>query len=79
MVNKGQNKIPEKLHYLNLFLSWVLVAYASNPSYSGGRDQENHSSKPAPANSSKDPISKIPNTRKKKKQAWQSGSSGSAW
>jgi hypothetical protein len=33
---------------------------ASNPSYSGGRDQEDHSSKPAWANSLQDPISKIP-------------------
>jgi hypothetical protein len=29
-----------------------------NPNYSGGRDQEDHSSKPALANSSQDPISK---------------------
>jgi hypothetical protein len=27
--------------------SWALVAHAYNPSYSGGRDQEDHSSKPA--------------------------------
>jgi hypothetical protein len=33
-----------------------------NPSYSGGRDQEDHGLKPALANSSRDPISKIPNT-----------------
>jgi hypothetical protein len=39
------------------------VAHAYNPSYSGGRDQENHSSKPAQANSSQDPILKIPNTK----------------
>jgi hypothetical protein len=26
---------------------WVLVAHAFNPSYSGGRDQEDPSSKPA--------------------------------
>jgi hypothetical protein len=32
--------------------SWVLVAPTCNPSYSGGRDQEDHSSKPARANSS---------------------------
>jgi hypothetical protein len=30
----------------------VLVAHSCNPSYSGGRDQENHGSKPAQANSS---------------------------
>jgi hypothetical protein len=39
------------------------VAHTCNPSYSGGRDQEDHSSKPAQANSSQDPISKIPITK----------------
>jgi hypothetical protein len=34
------------------------VAHACNPSYSGGRDQENCSSKPAQANGSQDPVSK---------------------
>jgi hypothetical protein len=43
------------------------VAHAYNPSYSGGRDQEDHCSlKPAQANSSRDPISKNPFTKKKK-------------
>jgi hypothetical protein len=37
---------------------WAPVAHACNPSYSGGRDQEDHGSKPARANSSRDPISK---------------------
>jgi hypothetical protein len=41
------------------------------PSFSGGRDQEDHSSKTAPANSSTDPITKLSNTRK----GWWSGSS----
>jgi hypothetical protein len=36
----------------------VPVAHTYNPSYSGGRDQEDCSSKPAPANSSGDPISR---------------------
>jgi hypothetical protein len=31
---------------------WVLVAHSCNPSYSGGRDQENGSSKSAGTNSS---------------------------
>jgi hypothetical protein len=37
-----------------LFEKWspVLVSHVCNPSYTGGRDQEDHSSKPAPANSS---------------------------
>jgi hypothetical protein len=39
-------------------MSWVLVAHTCNPSYSRGRDQEDHSSKPACANSSGDPILK---------------------
>jgi hypothetical protein len=39
------------------------VAHTYNPSYSGGRYQEDSSSKPAQANSSRDPISKIPNTK----------------
>jgi hypothetical protein len=30
--------------------SWVPVAHACNPSYSGGRDQEDQSSKPTPPN-----------------------------
>jgi hypothetical protein len=37
---------------------WPLVAHTCNPSYSGGRDQEDRSSKPAQANSSRDPILK---------------------
>jgi hypothetical protein len=40
------------------------VAYAYNPSNLGSRDQEDHSSKSAQENNSRDPISKIPNTKK---------------
>jgi hypothetical protein len=47
------------------------MAHSYNPSFSGGRDQEDHSSKTAPANSSTDPITKLSNTRK----GWWSGSS----
>jgi hypothetical protein len=43
---------------LELVPSWVLVAHACNPSYSGGRDQEDQGSKPAQANSSQDSILK---------------------
>jgi hypothetical protein len=39
-------------------VSWVLVAHACNPNYSGGRDQEDCGSKPDQANSSRDPITK---------------------
>jgi hypothetical protein len=60
-------------HVLNLFfyvslgsspLSQELVAYACNPSYSGGRDQEDGGSKPARVNSLRDPISKKPFTKR---------------
>jgi hypothetical protein len=40
------------------------VAHTCNPSYSGGRDQEDRSLKPAQANSSQDPIFKILNTKR---------------
>jgi hypothetical protein len=40
-------------------------ANAYNPGYSGGRDQEDHGTKSAQANSSQGLISKIPNTRNK--------------
>jgi hypothetical protein len=39
---------------------WLTHAY--NPSYSGGRDQEDRGSKPAWANNSRDPILKKPIT-----------------
>jgi hypothetical protein len=48
----------------NAVMNWVLVAHAYNPSYSGGRDQEDQGSKPAWASSSRDPTSKIPNTKR---------------
>jgi hypothetical protein len=41
----------------------VPVAHTYNPSYSGGRDQEAHSSKTARENSSQYPISKNPITK----------------
>jgi hypothetical protein len=44
------------------------VVHACDPSYSGGRDQEDGGSKPAQANSSLDPILKKPITKKKKKK-----------
>jgi hypothetical protein len=37
------------------------MVHACNLSYSGGRDQEDHCSKPDQASISRDPISKIPN------------------
>jgi hypothetical protein len=44
--------------YKNTSHSWVSVAQACNPSYSGGTDQKDYSSKTAQTNSSWDPISK---------------------
>jgi hypothetical protein len=40
------------------------VAHACNPSYSEGRGQEDCNSKPAQANSLKDPVSKIPTQKR---------------
>jgi hypothetical protein len=48
---------------LNRNSSQVPVAHACNPSYLGGRDQEDCSSKPAQANSLQDPISNPPQNR----------------
>jgi hypothetical protein len=42
---------PEKLSFKREG-GQVLVAHSCNPCYSGGRDQEDHGSKPAQANSS---------------------------
>jgi hypothetical protein len=50
------------------------MAHAYNPSYSGGRDQEDRSSKPAWANS----LETLSQKKKKPitKKGWQSGSKG---
>jgi hypothetical protein len=49
----------QTLSFLRMFhFSWVPVTYACTPSYSGGRDQEDRSSKLAQANSLQDPILK---------------------
>jgi hypothetical protein len=50
--------------------SQVLVAHTCNPSYSGGRDQEDGSSKLTQTNSLRDPIMKKPFTQK----GWWTGS-----
>jgi hypothetical protein len=42
----------------------VPMAHTCNPSYSGGRDQEDHGSKPAWENSLQNPILKISITKK---------------
>jgi hypothetical protein len=51
--------------FLKIIITWVLVAYTCNPSYSGGRDQEDHGSKPAQENSSQDTILKNPSCTQK--------------
>jgi hypothetical protein len=51
------------------------MAHDRNPSYLGGRDQEDRGSKPVWGNSSRDPISKIPIIKK----GWWSGSRCSPW
>jgi hypothetical protein len=55
-----------------IMCSRALMTHAYNSSFLGSRDQEDHSLKTAWANSSWDPILKIPNTKK----GWWSGSSG---
>jgi hypothetical protein len=42
--------------YSMCIISQALVAHSYNPSYLGGRDLEDYSSKPAWANSSRDPF-----------------------
>jgi hypothetical protein len=44
-------------------MSWEPVAHSCNPSYLGGKDQEDHSSKPAQANSLRDPMLKNPSQK----------------
>jgi hypothetical protein len=70
--NRYYSEVDKKNLKLKMIISQAPVAHTCRPSYSGDRDQEDHSSKPAQTNCSQDPISKIPNTKK----GWQSGSSG---
>jgi hypothetical protein len=51
----------------------VPVAHACNPSYSGGRDQEDHSSRPAWAKSWRDPILKKPTKKRDSRIAQGAG------
>jgi hypothetical protein len=74
-VVRTQSKFLTKL--TNIFKSYLwpgAVAHVYNPSYSRGRDQEDADLRPAWANSSRDPIFKIPITKK----GWWGGSSGRA-
>jgi hypothetical protein len=47
----------------NLRISQISVAHACKPSYSGGRDQEDHGLKPAQANSAMRPYLEKPFTK----------------
>jgi hypothetical protein len=62
------------LHLRDMFLQ-APVAHPCNLSYSGSRDQEDHSSKPAWGNSSWDPILKNPS----QKYGWWSESRWRPW
>jgi hypothetical protein len=46
-------------------LSWMPVAHTCNPNYSVARDQDDHGSKPAQANSLRDPILKETHPKKR--------------
>jgi hypothetical protein len=50
--------------------SQALVTHACNPSYSGSRDQEDHHSKPAQANSSMRPYLKKKKNQNNTKKDW---------
>jgi hypothetical protein len=54
----------KKIFLKRMNCSQAPVAHTYYPSYSGDRDQENRGSKPAQANSLRDPILKIPITKK---------------
>jgi hypothetical protein len=55
----GLDYLPqEEVVIIRVSLSCTLVAHAYNPSYSGGRDQEDRGSKPAWVNSSRGPYLK---------------------
>jgi hypothetical protein len=53
-IAKVNRPIPKESLYepVTKGMSWAPVAHTCNPSYSGGRDQENYSSKPTRENSS---------------------------
>jgi hypothetical protein len=53
----------KKMTHKKQLCGWASVAHACNPSYSGGRDQEDCGSKPALANSSARPYLQKPFTK----------------
>jgi hypothetical protein len=58
--DRAQRRQQKQRHREVRNLNWMpgTVAHTCNPSYSGGRDQEDRGSKPAQFNSSRDPILK---------------------
>jgi hypothetical protein len=64
---EAADHLPSNLQYCKRKrspLSRVLVAHICSPSYSGGRDEEDHNVKAAWANSYRDPILKKHITKK---------------
>jgi hypothetical protein len=68
--NAGGITIPNFKPYYRV-IAMAPVAHTCSPSYSRGRNQEDHGSKPAQANSLQNPISK---KKKITKKGWQNGS-----
>jgi hypothetical protein len=66
---KGHENMREKILEESRIVAWCSGSHTSNPSYSGGIDQEDHGSKLAQENSSRDYLQK-PITKK----GWWSGS-----
>jgi hypothetical protein len=52
IILKNKEKKEAIESHLKIQMCWALVVHACNPSYSGGRDQEDRGLKPALANSS---------------------------
>jgi hypothetical protein len=50
--------------YIKKITSWALVTHTCNPNYLGGRDQEDHGSKPTWANNSRPHPKKNPSQKK---------------
>jgi hypothetical protein len=67
LVVEPLNIFPSSLFNFKILCQGLgISAHTCNPSYSGGRDQEDPGSKPACAEKSRDPILKTPNTKKGK-------------
>jgi hypothetical protein len=67
LINNNNNELSILIFILQIKKHWLAgswLAHAWNPSYSGGRDQEDCRSRPVLVNSWQDSISKLPNTKK---------------